>query len=141
MVPMNSPEPSPIAVAAQARERRRRGDRDIHTVSAWILRGGVVASTAVMLVGLLLSFAQGSPTVERMTTVGYSGDIGAILRLAATGNGVALIELGILMLVMTPILRVAGSMVLFATEERDWFYASVTFFVLILTLVSLLVLR
>ncbi len=141
MAPMNSPEPSPVAVAAQARERRRRGDRDIHVVSAWILRGGVVASTAVMLAGLLVSFAQSSPTVERMQSLAYSGDIGAILHRAAGGDGVALIELGVLMLVMTPILRVAGSMVLFATEERDWFYASVTFFVLILTLVSLLVLR
>ncbi|MDE2490503.1 MAG: DUF1634 domain-containing protein [Elusimicrobia bacterium] len=138
---MSSQEPSAVALAAQARERRRRGDRDIHTVSAWILRGGVVASTAVMLLGLVLSFAQTSPTVARMQTLSYSGDIGAILRRAAAGDGVALIELGVLMLVMTPILRVAGSMVLFATEERDWFYATVTFLVLVLTLTSLLVLR
>ena len=96
---------------------------------------------ATMLLGLALSFAQSFPTVAEMESRRFSGDLGQVLRGALAGEGLSLIELGILLLVLTPILRVASSMVIFAVEERDWFYALVTFLVLALTLTSLLILR
>ena len=40
--------------------------------------------------------------------------------MAANESGKAIIEVGIYLLVLTPILRVAASMVLFLFEERDW---------------------
>ena len=121
--------------------RRTKAERDIHNVSAWILRAGVVSSVAVMLLGLAAVFVRNPPTVDTMQSRPFSADFGAIVSHAAAGDGVAIMEIGILMLVLTPILRVASSMVLFAVEERDWFYAFVTFLVLGLTLGSLLVLR
>jgi uncharacterized membrane protein len=124
-----------------SKTQRERGDRDIHVISSWVLRTGVVSSVAVMLLGLVLAFARGAPTVEQMEHSGFSADFPAIFRGAAALEGVALIELGILMLVLTPVLRVASSMVIFATEERDWLYAGLTAVVLALTLVSLVVLR
>lgn len=120
---------------------RKGGDSQIHKVSAWVLRGGVVASVSVMLLGLAIGLYQDRPDVARMSTQGFSADYTRIIVSAAHGNGLALIELGIFLLVLTPILRVASSMAIFAAHERDWLYAAVTLSVLVLTLVSLLLLR
>lgn len=133
---MIAPPPSPAAEQA-----RLRGDLEIEDISSWILRIGVVASVAVMLLGLVLSFTHGFPSVETMQTVSFSGGFRPLLSGLRAGDGVAFMETGILMLVLTPILRVFSSMVLFATVERDWFYTLVTLVVLVMTLLSLLVLR
>lgn len=117
-----------------------RRDIEIEDVSAWILRAGVVSSAAVMLLGVSLTFRAGKITAAEMQVLRFSMDFGRIARGCAAADGPALVEAGILMLVLTPILRVAGAMALFAVEERDWVYTSVTFVVLALTLVSLLVL-
>ena len=113
----------------------------IQDVSAWILRVGVIGSVGTMLLGLAMEFSRGLPTAQRMQTERFDGKLAEMLVRAAHGEGVAVIEVGILLLVLTPILRVASSMVLFAFEEKDLFYSCVTFVVLILTLVSLFIVR
>lgn len=120
---------------------RRKGDLEIQDVSAWILRAGVVSSVAVMLLGLLLSFLRGAPSVAEMETFRFSSDFALMLRGVAALNGPAFLELGILILVATPILRVVSSAALFAFVERDWFYTAVTLVVFVMTLVSLFVLN
>ncbi|MDE2039957.1 MAG: DUF1634 domain-containing protein [Elusimicrobia bacterium] len=120
---------------------RKRGDVEIHQASAWVLRAGVISSVSMMLLGLAISLFKDRPDVARMSSLGFKPDYLNILRQASRGNGLALIELGIFLLVLTPILRVAASMAIFAAHERDWFYAAVTFLVLLLTLASLLILR
>jgi uncharacterized membrane protein len=124
-----------------SREARLIGDLEIEDVSAWILRIGVVSSVAVMLLGLALSFTRAFPSVEQMQTIAFTGGFRPLLRGLRAGEGVAFMEMGILMLVLTPIMRVFSSMVIFATVERDWFYAFVTLVVLVMTLLSLLVLH
>jgi len=42
------------------------------------------------------------------------------------GSGKAIVELGIYILVLTPIMRVAASLVLFVLKERDGLYALIT---------------
>ena len=113
----------------------------IQDVSAWILRAGVFGSVGTMLLGLALDFSRGLPTVQRMQTARFDGKMVEMLGRAMRGDGLAVIETGIIFLVLTPILRVASSMVLFAFEERDGFYAFVTFLVLVLTLLSLFIVR
>jgi uncharacterized membrane protein len=53
------------------------------------------------------------------------------------GSGKAIVEVGIYMLVFTPVIRVFASMILFIVVERDWPYALITFAVLALTLTGL----
>jgi uncharacterized membrane protein len=53
------------------------------------------------------------------------------------GDPLALVALGLLILLLTPILRVAISIVIFALE-RDWLYTVITLIVLLILLVSLL---
>ena len=120
---------------------RRREDSRIEDAAAWVLRIGVIVSVAVMLLGLVLSFARGAPSVERMESLRFVVDLRPLLSGVLAGDGTALMELGILLLVLTPIVRVFSSMVLFAAVERDWFYAFITLLVLLMTLLSLVVLR
>lgn len=40
-------------------------DSSVESASAWVLRIGVCASVAVMLIGLVFSFIHGPPLLER----------------------------------------------------------------------------
>lgn len=120
---------------------RQKGDVEIHSVSAVILRTGVVLSVGIMLLGLVLGLAGGVASVDAMKSARFSSDFGALAGGVLRGDGLSLIELGIVLLVLTPILRVASSMAIFFLVEEDWFYGTVTLLVLGLTLLSLLVLR
>ena len=113
----------------------------IEDVSSWVLRIGVVASVLVMLFGLVLAFAHGGVTRHLMETQTFQLDLGALRRGLVGLHGFAWLELGIFLLVATPILRVFTAMVLFAVEEHDGLYTAVTFLVLVMTLGSLLFVR
>ncbi len=113
---------------------------DVYDASAWILRGGVVSSIATMLLGVCESFREGILSVNLMQTRRFQADLPAIARGALRFDGTALVEFGILLLVLTPILRVATAMVLFA-RQRDRLYTVISAVVLALTLTSLLVAR
>lgn len=58
-----------------------------------------------------------------------------IVREAMTGSGRAIIQAGMLLLILTPIMRVAFSVFAFA-RERDWLYVGITLLVLGLLLYS-----
>jgi uncharacterized membrane protein len=117
------------------------GRGTIENASALILRAGVMTSMLVMLAGLALSFAHRPLSVEYMQRTAFDGRLSTLWRGLREGRGQPVIELGIYLLVFTPILRVAASMVLFLVEERDRLYAVITSVVLVLTLAGLLFLR
>jgi uncharacterized membrane protein len=60
----------------------------------------------------------------------------AIVRAVESGRGRAIIQLGLLLLIATPVLRVAYSALAFA-RRRDWVYVVVPTFVLLVLLVGL----
>jgi uncharacterized membrane protein len=110
----------------------------IEDVSSWILRGGVLTAISVMLLGIAVSFLHGHASLDRMSTDGFEYRPAVIWTGILDLRGKSIIEAGIYLLVLTPILRVAASFVLFATEDRDWLYALITLTVLILTIAGLL---
>lgn len=110
----------------------------IEDVAAWVLRIGVVVSVVILGIGLTLSFVHGGITKQVMETQTFDLNAGRIRHGLAAFEGFAWLELGILVLVATPILRVFAAMVLFTFEEHDRLYAAVTFLVLVMTLGSLL---
>ena len=113
----------------------------VQDVSAWVLRAGVIPSVSVMLLGLVVSFLRAPPSVAQMEgKVGspLSYDLGSLARGVMRGSGPSIVGVGVVLLVLTPIARVAMSMVMFALEERDRLYAVITFLVLAMTLISLL---
>ncbi|MEP7344048.1 MAG: DUF1634 domain-containing protein, partial [Gemmatimonadaceae bacterium] len=64
-------------------------------------------------------------------------NVAGVLHSAATFSGRGLIQLGLLLLIITPVARVALSLVVFA-RQRDWMYIGITSIVLILLVVGLL---
>jgi uncharacterized membrane protein len=113
----------------------------IQDAAGWILRVGSITSVAVMLVGLALSFRHGALTITYMRHARFDYHPGVIWSGICAGDGKAIIEAGVYLLVFTPILRVFTSMVIFAVVERDWLYALITLVVLAMTLAGLLFLH
>ena len=124
-------------------ERPERPD-DEHLIEVAIgklLRACVIATAVVVVVGAVLYLPgalhahvaygtfHGEPVAFR--------SVAGILRGAASGDGLAIIESGMLLLVLTPILRVAFSALAFL-YERDIMYVGLTLVVLGLLLYSLL---
>jgi uncharacterized membrane protein len=109
----------------------------------WILRIGVSLSLGFIAAGTLLSFLQGGGYGSQPSEVArLSGAEGAFPRTAAwlaAGlrhcNGQAVIVAGLLLLISTPVLRVAVSVVAFA-RQRDRAYVFISATVLLLLLLS-----
>jgi uncharacterized membrane protein YfcA/uncharacterized membrane protein len=105
------------------------------TIIGWILQGGVLLSATVIVLGLLLlPTGPGGLSAHRLLsfpdTFVQIGQGLLILRPQA------IIGLGLLLLIATPVVRVAVSMVTFAFE-RDRLYTTITFVVLGLLLFSM----
>ena len=108
--------------------------RQTELVISHVLRGGVIVSAAVILLGVLWFYLQMAFTGH--AALGYPHTFGGIIRRLFHGEPLALVALGLLILLLTPILRVAISIVVFALE-RDWRYTVITILVLVILLISL----
>lgn len=98
-----------------------------------LLRAGVVLSATVVVVGAVLFLARHGGQPPHYTT--FRGEpanlchVGGILTEALAGRAHALIQLGLLLLIATPVARVAFSVVGFALE-KDHAYVLITLVVL-----------
>jgi uncharacterized membrane protein len=116
-------------------------DASIERMIAVVLRTGVLISGSVVFAGGVYYLArhggetvgyrvfQGQPRVDRI--------VGQIVRGAIAGRAQSVIQLGMLLLIATPILRVAFSLAGFALE-RDRKYVAITAIVLALLLYGLI---
>ncbi|HMJ04505.1 MAG TPA: DUF1634 domain-containing protein [Conexibacter sp.] len=108
-----------------------------------LLRAGVIASMTVVIAGLILTFVNHPHYISSKTALGDLTDARAeyphrVLDVAAQireGHGQALVMLGLLTLIATPVARVAFSVIAFALEG-DRLYVVITSVVLVLLLVS-----
>jgi uncharacterized membrane protein len=132
---------SPRTALGRANERAASPRMAIEDASSWILRVGVIASLAVMFAGLVGALVGGAVSVQSMENRPFSADFPLLLRGVAARQPFSLMELGVVLLVLTPILRVFTAMVLFASGERDRLYTAVTSLVLALTVASLLFIK
>jgi len=107
----------------------RRMDRFIGV----LLRAGVLASAALVAVGTLLSVAQGGGSIPayRAFSSGAADlrTVAGVFHAALHGSGRGIVQLGVLLLVATPIARVLFSVVAFAAQ-RDATYVCMTLVVL-----------
>lgn len=105
-----------------------------------VLRRGVAFAATLVAVGGAISLARrGHALTDYGAFTGEPEDLRSvpgILNGAWTLRGRGLIQLGLLVLMATPVARVAFSVVGFS-RERDWFYAGAAAVVLALLLVSL----
>ena len=106
-----------------------------------ILLGGVVLSGTVILAGLLTFLVKGSADnlslKDLVDQQHMAPDFGAIIRGIGSADGESLIQVGLLILILTPIVRVAMSLFFFA-RERDRIYVAITATVLLILLSGLI---
>jgi uncharacterized membrane protein len=105
-----------------------------------LLRGGVILSAAVTLIGgIMYLVAHGSDLTSYHTFNGEPTElrtVGGVIAGVVRGNSVSIIQLGVLLLIATPIARVFISVIGFA-RERDWMYVACSLLVLALLTFSL----
>jgi uncharacterized membrane protein len=115
-------------------------DEQFDEVLAHVLRGGVLLSATVVACGGVVFLARHG--IERPEYHLFRGEpdalrtIGGILSEATRLSGRGLIQLGLLLLIATPISRVVFSVIGFA-RQRDWLYVLITLTVLTLLTCSL----
>src|SRR5665213_1268250 len=118
-------------------------DRDtrLEAQVGMVLRVGVLSSAAVILLGGVLFLVNHGHSVVNFTIFrGTAPELrrpGSILLHAMHGDDLAIIQCGILMLIATPVARVAFSIFVFL-EEHDFLYVAVSAVVLIILLYSLI---
>jgi uncharacterized membrane protein len=109
---------------------------------SWVLLAGVSVAAALIGIGLLGSFVVG----WRGSLIGLPHADVPIASFVDMGEGLravrpqAIAQLGLLVLVATPIVRVATSLVAFGLE-RDRLYVALTAIVLAILLASALLIR
>jgi uncharacterized membrane protein len=124
-----------------ARPGDRWSDDAIEEIVGRLLHVGVILAAAFVLVGGLryLELHGGSPPPGSLFTgePDELKEIAGILRGGRALGGRALIMCGLLVLIATPVMRVAASLVAFV-HQRDRTYTALTAFVLALLLASML---
>ena len=117
-------------------------DEEFDVRLAMILRGGVLTSAAVVLVGGIVYLARhGAETTHYRVFPNESESLRSLQELASLStmmSGRGLIQVGLLLLIGTPVARVVFSIVGFL-RGRDWLYVGVTSIVLALLTYSLAV--
>jgi uncharacterized membrane protein len=116
-------------------------DRRLERIIGTLLRVGVLMAAVVVLFGGVLYLARHGHEVVNYTA--FHGQPEALKTIAGVVQGVlalrasAIIQLGLLLLIATPIARVVFSAVAFAIEH-DYLYVVITLIVLAVLLYSLL---
>jgi len=116
-------------------------DQRIEMIIGTLLRMGVMLAAAVVFIGGVLYLVRhGQETIHYSTFHGEPEalkSIPGVLKSAGAGQARAIIQLGLLLLIATPIARVLFSAIAFALEH-DYLYVVITLVVLVVLLYSLL---
>ncbi len=115
----------------------------VHAAIVTVLRVGVVLSIAIMLVGMAVTFVRhpeyfsSSPALGTLTSpqTHFPNTLLDVVSGVRHGMGQAIVMAGLLVLIATPVARVALSVVVFV-KVRDRLYAAITAAVLLILLVS-----
>lgn len=116
-----------------------RRDHAMEVTLARLLTVMMIIAAAVMVVGVVLLLTRPAPLapMSEFTTFTNTPREGADLRSMAgiwagvsRGQALAIMQAGLVLLIATPVLRVAATAAIFA-RQRDWLYVAITLVVLI----------
>lgn len=115
-------------------------DKRVESIVGDLLRAGVLISALVVVAGGILFLTHhGSSALTYRVFRGEPSDlrsVSSICRQVVSLDPPGLIQFGLLLLIATPVVRVAFTVFAFAFE-RDWTYVVVTLIVLALLIFSL----
>jgi uncharacterized membrane protein len=115
-------------------------DQRIEIIIGILLRTGVFLAASVVAIGAVIYLGHhGHEIISYSAFHGEPADLeglSAIVRGALAGTGRAIIQLGFILLIATPVARVAFSAIGFAIEG-DYLYVAITLIVLAILLFSL----
>ncbi len=107
-----------------------------------LLKFGVIISTVIITLGVVLTLVHPPSSFpssfQQLVSSNYGAPRGGLGGLASgleAGDAGSVLMLGLIVLLATPVARVAASVVLFAAE-RDRTYVAITLFVLVVLLFS-----
>ncbi|MGN6179925.1 MAG: DUF1634 domain-containing protein [Mucilaginibacter sp.] len=122
-------------------KKARFKDRDMQAVIGWVLRLGVIISIFIVFIGgVIYLWRHGHEVVDHHTFKGvpeFISTFHGIFANSFTLHGQAIIQLGIALLIATPILRIIFSTIGFALE-KDKLYVFVSLLVLAIIFASML---
>jgi len=116
-------------------------DRGIEVIIGNLLRAGVLIAATVVVIGALIYLSHYAMQPADFGV--FRGEAAALRTLPAIVTGAAhlrgksIMQLGLLLLIATPIARVMFSVIGFA-DERDYLYVALTLIVLAVLLYSLI---
>jgi uncharacterized membrane protein len=118
----------------------------VEIVISWVLRIGVVTSLAVVLVGLVLifvhhpAFLSSSAELPKLTKPGsvFPHTLLEVFQGVSHTRGEATVAIGLLLLILTPVTRVAVSILAFL-YQGDRLFTFITLTVLIILLMSFVI--
>jgi uncharacterized membrane protein len=133
--------PIPLETGQQKDKSGSLKDKDMQTIIGWILRAGVAVSMVLVFIGgVFFVYRHGHSVPDYKTFKGvpvFIQSLGGILNGVITFKGQAIIQLGIILLIATPVIRVAFSAVGFLLE-KDYLYTFITLIVLLIILASMI---
>jgi uncharacterized membrane protein len=119
--------------------RQPLSDHAVEQVVGNLLRAGVLLAAAITAIGGALYLAQfGGAPADRHVFVGEPADLRSVRGIVAGAlalRALSLIQLGLLVLIATPIARVAFALLAFA-RQRDVTYVAISAFVLAVLIFS-----
>jgi uncharacterized membrane protein len=110
---------------------------------SYVLLGGVLLAAAIVALGLALLIFGQSQAAEPTTVAAlieqesHATSLAAILAGAIAGRPTSLVRLGVLVLILTPVTRVAMTLVLFLAQ-RDRAFVALTSVVLVILILGLI---
>ena len=119
--------------------------RPVELLISNLLRVGVVTSMLIVFIGTTISFLRhpdylsNPPALSRLTTPGaaFPHTLHDVLRGVRDGRGQAIVMVGLLLLIATPVSRVAFMLIAFVIQ-RDRIYVAISELVLALLFYGLL---
>lgn len=124
----------------KTKEVKKITDYDVEQLIGQVLRYGVLLSGSVAIIGGIWYLYQQGSGIPHYTEfngepAGYTSLTGIIKGLA-NGSATEIIQLGVVILIATPIIRIAFSLVSFILE-KDKLYTIITLIVLCIILFSM----
>ncbi len=131
------------SVSDATRDGAGTASRKVELLISKLLRFGVVTALAIVVSGTVLSFVHhpdytsAASELQRLTQPGaaFPHSLADVFAGAARGRGQAIVMIGLLVLLATPVARVAVSIAAFV-YQRDWVFVIITTAVLLFLLLS-----